>query len=227
MIKKVLVSIGTVALAFLLAASTNLFGAATAAVPADRQTIALVNEDEAATFNGTTYLFGKEFVSLVSNAEENNWQVVSRSVAERAFTDKTVSAVVVLPRSFSHDLLTLEDLNPVKATIDYRVVGDDEHARERLESRMFTIIRDFNSRIVQMYFASVASNISGAQVNMESVVSSQSALLDSVSNTLRPDLEKTEADAKDHAGTSGEGRPHTARARRTTTATTYRTTLRT
>ncbi|MET3565234.1 type VII secretion EsaA-like protein [Leifsonia sp. 563] len=191
MLKKVLISIGTVASALLLAASTNVLSAATAAAPADRQTIALVNEDEPATFNGTTYLFGKEFVSLVSNADQNNWQVVSRSVAERAFTDETVSAVVVLPRTFSHDLLTLQDLNPVKATIDYRVVGDDELSRERLESRMFTIIRDFNSRIVQMYFASVASNISGAQVNMESVVSSQTALLDSVSNTLRPDLEKT------------------------------------
>ncbi|MFF9564963.1 type VII secretion protein EsaA [Leifsonia sp. NPDC014704] len=191
MLKKVLISIGTVALALLLAASTNVLSAATAAAPADRQTIALVNEDEPATFNGATYLFGKEFVSLVSNADQNNWQVVSRSVAERAFADETVSAVVVLPRTFSHDLLTLQDLNPVKATIDYRVIGDDELSRERLESRMFTIIRDFNSRIVQMYFASVASNISGAQVNMESVVSSQTALLDSVSNTLRPDLEKT------------------------------------
>lgn len=52
--------------------------------------IALVNEDQSGTFNGTKYNFGQSFVNLVSNDSKYNWQVVSRSVANRAYSDRSV-----------------------------------------------------------------------------------------------------------------------------------------
>lgn len=191
MVKKILVSLALLVLAGLMVASTNLYGANAAVRPSSAPTIALVNEDQSASFNGTDYLFGKDFVSLVSNDSEYNWQVVSRSVAERAYSDKAVSAVIFLPRTFSHDILTLQDLNPTKAVIDYKVVNDDELAHRRLENQVSTVLRDFNTRVVKMYFASVAGNISGAQVNMSAVVASQSALVDSLSTSIYPELETT------------------------------------
>lgn len=190
MLKKLLISLGTMALAASLVGSSAVFGGTDSSSPGT-PTIALVNEDQPASFNGVSYLFGKEFVSLVSNDATYNWEVVSRSVAERAYADKSVSAVIHLPGSFSHDVLTLQDLNPVTAVIDYKIVKGDALSQERLENQVNTILRDFNTRIVKMYFASIAGNISGAQANMGSAVASQASLVDSLSTTLYPDLDRS------------------------------------
>ncbi|MDR0299353.1 MAG: hypothetical protein LBI13_04650, partial [Streptococcaceae bacterium] len=59
-----------------------------------KPTIVLVNEDQAESFNGTNYNFGQSFVNLVSNDNKYNWQVVSRAVADRAYSDGSVQAVI-------------------------------------------------------------------------------------------------------------------------------------
>lgn len=58
---------------------------------ASKPTIALVNEDKASSFNKKDYNFGRDFVNLVSGDTKYNWQVVSRSVADRAYSDQSVS----------------------------------------------------------------------------------------------------------------------------------------
>lgn len=102
-----------------------------------------------------------------------------------------MSAVIHLPASFSHDVLTLQDLDPVTAVIDYKVVKRDELSEQRLENQVSTILRDFNTRIVKLYFASIAGNISGAQVNMDTAVARQGSLVDKLTNSLYPDLDRT------------------------------------
>ncbi|WP_431219085.1 type VII secretion protein EsaA [Leifsonia xyli] len=191
MIKKTMISIVTLALAALLVGSSNLVSAEGTAASSSRPTIALVNEDEPAGFNGTEYHFGNDFVHLVDNDDRYNWTVVSRSVAENAYADKSVTAAVFLPRTFSHDILTLQDLDPVHAVIDYKLVDGGGSSSQVLKNQVFTILRDFNTRVVKMYFASIAGNIAGAQANMAAVVNSQSGLVDALSDRISPDLEAT------------------------------------
>ena len=81
MLKKILIGLATLGLAGLLIASSSSVGRPGTPVRAGAPTIALVNEDQPGSFNGTEYLFGKEFVGLVSNDNRYNWQVVSRGVA--------------------------------------------------------------------------------------------------------------------------------------------------
>ena len=189
MLKKIVLGGALVLMSGLLVASTAVVpspGPSSSGAPV----IALVNEDEPASFNGSAYNFGSELVSMVANDDRYTWEVVSRSVAEKASADKAVNAVIMLPRSFSHDILTLQDLDPVTAVIDYRVVAGDQLSYERLQNEVFSVLRDFNTRVVKMYFASVAANISGAQVNMDSVVGAQSRLVDALSSSLHPPLAK-------------------------------------
>jgi type VII secretion EsaA-like protein len=189
MLRKILISVGILALVAGLVASTALIDPAAAPESTAAPTIALVNEDQAGTFNGTGYLFGKEFVNLASHDTSYNWQVVSRSVAENAYTDNSVSAVIYLPQTFTHDILTLQDLDPVQAVIPYKVRHDGtDVSRQALQSKIGSILNGFNTRIVKMYFASVAGNVSQAQVAMSSVVEAQSGLMNSLSNTLYPNL---------------------------------------
>lgn len=196
MLKKTLIALATLCVAGLLVASSSAYPDEGVTAQPGAPAIALVNEDEPASVNGSEYTFGKEFVSLVSNDNRYNWQVVSRSVAERAYTDEAVSAVIVLPQSFTHDILTFQDLAPAKAVIDYRVLPDDELSTQRLQNEVFTILRDFNTRVVQMYFASVADNISGAQLGMESVVTRYGKLVGTLADDVQPKVAETGEDNK-------------------------------
>ncbi|MGH1550595.1 type VII secretion protein EsaA [Leifsonia poae] len=190
MLKKILISVAMVGASALLVSSAATYEASSTAASGHAPTIALVNEDQSAAFNGTDYLFGKNFVDLVARDNRYNWQVVSRSVAEKAYADEAVGAVIVLPRSFSHDILTLQDLDPIQARIDYKVAPGDALSQQRLQNEVSSILRDFNSRVVQLYFASVAGNISEAQTRMSSVVDSHARLVGTLSDTLHPDVEK-------------------------------------
>lgn len=157
-----------------------------------KPTIALVNEDLSGKFNQQNYNFGKDFVNLVSNDNKYNWQVVSRAVADKAYTDKSVDAVIYIPQSFSQDILTLQELNPTKAEVDYKVLKSQSELSERLlQDKITNILYDFNQNIVKMYYASVAGNIAEAQNNMNGVVGNQSNLLKTLSNNIYPNFNQT------------------------------------
>ena len=150
-----------------------------------KPTIALVDEDQAATFNGTNYNFGQSFVNLVSNDNKYNWQVVSRSVANKAYADGSVQAVIYLPQDFTHNILTLQALDPQKAQVDYKVLNSQsELTNNLLQDKIVNVLYDFNSSIVKMYYASVAGNVANAQTNMGNVVNSQGAILTNLKNNV-------------------------------------------
>ena len=90
-------------------------------VKAKTPTIALVNEDIASSFNHQDYNFGKSFIDLVSNDNKYNWQVVSRSVADKAYSVGSVDAIIYLPQTISKDLLTLQDIDPNQADVAYKI----------------------------------------------------------------------------------------------------------
>jgi type VII secretion EsaA-like protein len=143
-----------------------------------KPTIALVNEDLPTTFNKQDYNLGKSFVDSVSNDKNYNWQVVSRSVADRAYKEKSVDAVIYLPQTFSHDILTLQDIDPTQAKVDYKLQHQEDDLLEAiLQERIVTVLHDFNQDVVKMYYASVASNIAEAESNMNGVVGNQENLV--------------------------------------------------
>lgn len=147
-------------------------------VKAKTPTIALVNEDIASKFNNHDYNFGKSFVDLVSNDTKYHWQVVSRAVAEKAYIDGSIDAVIYLPQSFSSDLVTLQDIDPRKAKVDYKVQSQKNELSEKvLKDRIISVLYDFNQSIVKMYYSSVAGNIAEAESQMNTTVGKQENLV--------------------------------------------------
>lgn len=150
-----------------------------------KPTIALVNEDKESSFNKKVYNFGRDFVNLVSGDTKYNWQVVSRSVADRAYKDKAVDAVIYIPQNFSHDILTLQDINPIQSQVNYKLQNNQsELSQNLLDDKITTILRDFNQSIVKMYYASVAGNILEAQNNMNAVIANHGKVLTNLSNQV-------------------------------------------
>ena len=155
-------------------------------------TVALVNEDLAAEFNGATYTFGANFVDRVSKDSEYNWTVVSRPVAEKAYKDASVDAVIYLPRTFTQDILTLQDLQPTRATVEYKLRRQvDELADRQLEGKVTDIVHGFNRRVVALYYASVAGNIADADVYLRTAVGIHAALVATLTADVQEPLSKT------------------------------------
>lgn len=161
-------------------------------VQAKKATIALVNEDKTSTFNEKDYNFGRDFVNLVSGDTKYNWQVVSRPVADRAYSDSSVDAVIYIPQSFSHDILTLQDIDPMQAKVNYKIQDNQSALSQKLLNDKITdILYDFNQKIVKMYYASVAGNISEAQNNMNDVIKNQENILTNLSKNVYGPFQST------------------------------------
>lgn len=161
-------------------------------VQSKKPTIALVNEDQTSSFNRKDYSFGREFVNLVSGDTKYNWQVVSRPVADRAYSDSSVDAVIYIPQSFSHDILTLQDIDPMQAKVNYKLQENQSTLSQKLlDDKITDSLYDFNQKIVKMYYASVAGNISEAQNNMTDVIRSQENVLTNLSKNVYGPFQST------------------------------------
>ena len=161
-------------------------------VQAKKATIALVNEDKASSFNEKDYNFGRDFVNLVSGDTKYNWQVVSRPVADRSYSESSVDAVIYIPQSFSHDILTLQDIDPMQAKVNYKLQDNQSTLSQKLLNDKITdILYDFNQKIVKMYYASVAGNISEAQNNMNDVIKNQENILTNLSKNVYGPFQST------------------------------------
>ncbi len=154
--------------------------------------VALVNEDLPAEFNAKAYTFGANFVDRVSKDSEYNWTVLSRPIAEKAYKDGSVDAVIYLPQSFSHDILTLHELDPTKATVEYRLRPQlDDQSDRVLKSRIVDIVHGFNQSVVTMYYASVADNIAQADSYMHAALGNQEALIAALTSDVEQPFSAT------------------------------------
>ncbi|QNE37233.1 hypothetical protein [Leifsonia shinshuensis] len=157
-----------------------------------RPTVGLVNEDLAAAFNDQEYAFGASFVDRISKDSEYNWTVVSRPVAEKAYKDGSVDAVLYIPRSFTHDILTLQETSPTKATVEFRLRHQPDDSADRLlESRIRGIVHDFNQGVVTMYYASLADNIAQADGQMSATLGIQKALIAALASDVQEPFSTT------------------------------------
>ncbi|WEV56431.1 type VII secretion protein EsaA [Ligilactobacillus acidipiscis] len=147
----------------------------------------LVNEDAGQEFNGKRYQLGADFVTLINQDSKNNWETASRNVANAGVKSGQYDAEIVIPRNFSTRLLNLKSETPEKALVSYRV-RDSQNAisNEQVANKVNGILKDFNQRIVQMYFSNIVGNLSEAQHNVNNMVGAEKVQTTNLSNTYAP-----------------------------------------
>lgn len=157
-----------------------------------RLTVGLVNEDLSAEFNNQEYAFGAAFVDLISKDSEYNWMVLSRPVAEKAYKDGSLDAVIYLPQSFSQNILTLQDTDPTKATVEYKLRPQlDDYSARFLEGSVVEVVHGFNRSVIKMYYASLANNIAGAEGHMNAALSEQTELVTNLATAVQDPFSET------------------------------------
>ena len=104
--------------------------------------------------------------------------MVSRSVADRAYKENAVDAIIYLPQSFSRDLLSLQEISPTQTKVDYKVQHQSDDLLDTvLGNKVASILYDFNQDIVKMYYASIAGNVAEAENSMDSVIGKNTKLV--------------------------------------------------
>lgn len=136
--------------------------------------VALVNEDEGGQFNGKKYTFGNEFVKNIEKDKSQDWFVVSRGVAENGLNDNTYNMMIVIPSDFTKRALSIDSKNPQNIVLNYKVNASDSSAlKAKAEKTASSILENFNRRIIDVYFASILSNLHDAQDNVSALVNEE------------------------------------------------------
>ncbi|WP_102706844.1 type VII secretion protein EsaA [Terribacillus saccharophilus] len=150
--------------------------------------VALVNEDQGSTFNGTDLAFGDAFVSSVSENENHDWFVVSRGVAESGLKNNTYDMMIVIPNDFSEKSLNITAEAPEQVVLQYKInASENPRLKEEAEKTASDILNDFNRRVIDVYFASIIGNLQNAQDSIGQMVNRQAAYTNSYnSNVFQP-----------------------------------------
>lgn len=131
----------------------------------------LVNEDKGTVFEGRTYMLGTDFVTLINQDTANRWETTTRDIASRGVKEGQFDAQIIIPQDFSARLLSLQSINPEKALVEYQVrEGQNELTNQAIQGKVNEILKDFNQRIVQMYFSSIIGNLTEAQQHVNQMV---------------------------------------------------------
>ena len=145
----------------------------------------LVNEDRGTLFEGKKYTLGTDFVALINQDTANRWETTTRDIASRGVSDGQFDAQIIIPQDFSERLLSLQSINPEKALVEYQVrEGQNEITNQAIQGKVNDILKDFNQRIIQMYFSSIVGNLSEAQQNVNQIVGLETTHKNSLEKTI-------------------------------------------
>lgn len=173
-----------------------------------KMTIALVNEDQGSNFNGKNLNFGEKFVKSIEKDTEHEWFVVSRGVGESGLKRNIYNMEIVIPNDFSKKAISLTSKDPEKITVNYKVndVGNNDLKIEA-EKTASGILEDMNKRVIDVYFASILTNLQEAQDNIKEVVAKEKEYNNHFQNNVNAPISnytKQFKTVQDYTGTSKE-----------------------
>lgn len=175
---KYIVSIGAVVLLLVAVAGLNIAiqdnnetTATSASGTATRLNVAIVNEDKAIVSGNNTYSLGNSYIKKLEKDDNQNWSVVTRGTADSG----NYQLIVIIPSDFSAKILDLNSLSAEQATISYEVKADGNQQIETEATKVGKdIVSDLNNQLVDMYMASILSNLYTAQQNVQVITNQQS-----------------------------------------------------
>lgn len=136
-----------------------------------KMNVALVNEDEGTKFNDDALHFGDAFVKSMEKDDTQNWHIVSRGIAENGLENGTYDMMVIIPNEFSKRALSINEEAPEPVVLDYKVnASENDKVQAEAKETVGSILNDFNTRIIDVYFASVIGNLQEAQDNVAALV---------------------------------------------------------
>ena len=178
--KKLLKYIGNVVLVIALLAAVvtlnvavqkNTSSARDSKIKTDQKTklnVAVVNEDRAVKVDKKEYNLGASYVKNLERDDSQNWYIVTRGAADAGLENGKYQLVVTIPSDFSEKVLDVNAISADRTIVTYKVNATGNQQIENEANNLAKdIIADLNSQLVDMYMASILSNLYTAQQNVQ------------------------------------------------------------
>ena len=130
--------------------------------------VAIVNEDKPVYVDTKEYNLGASYVKNIERDNSQNWSVVPRGAADSGLESGKYQLVLTIPSDFSEKILDINSINVDKTTINYKVNAQGNLQVENDANKLAKdIVANLNSQLVDMYMASILSNLYTAQKNVQ------------------------------------------------------------
>ena len=130
--------------------------------------VAIVNEDKSVYVDTKEYNLGASYVKNIERDNSQNWSVVPRGAADTGLESGKYQLVLTIPSDFSEKILDINSINVDKTTINYKVNAQGNLQVENDANKLAKdIVADLNGQLVDMYMASILSNLYTAQKNVQ------------------------------------------------------------
>ena len=130
--------------------------------------VAIVNEDKPVYVDTKEYNLGASYVKNIERDNSQNWFVVPRGAADTGLESGKYQLVLTIPSDFSEKVLDINKINVDKTTINYKVNAQGNLQVENDANKLAKdIAADLNGQLVDMYMASILSNLYTAQKNVQ------------------------------------------------------------
>lgn len=130
--------------------------------------VAIVNEDKPVYVDTKEYNLGASYVKNIERDNSQNWFVVPRGTADAGLESGKYQLVLTIPSDFSEKVLDINNINVDKTTVNYKVNAQGNLQVENDANKLAKdIVADLNRQLVDMYMASILSNLYTAQKNVQ------------------------------------------------------------
>ena len=130
--------------------------------------VAIVNEDQSVRVDKNEYNLGASYVKNIERDNSQNWFVMTRGAADAGLEKGTYQLVLTIPSDFSEKVLDVNSIHADKTTVTYKVNAAGNLQVENEANKLAKdIVADLNSQLVDMYMASILSNLYTAQKNVQ------------------------------------------------------------
>lgn len=122
--------------------------------------VAIVNQDEAVSYNGKTLNVGEQLCNNLKENDSLKFNFVDEKVALDGLENGTYYMVMIIPSDFSNNATTLTQKNPKKMEMQYYTnPGTNYIASKFGESAVKTIKESLNKTVIKTYAQTVYANL--------------------------------------------------------------------
>lgn len=123
--------------------------------------VAVVNEDQKVTYNGTTLDVGNELANNLKKNDSMNFNLVSETKANQGLKDGDYYMVITIPSDFSKNATTLLENKPEKMVLTYTTNPGTSYIASKMDDSAITKIKEeVSSTVTKTYAKTIFEQIS-------------------------------------------------------------------
>jgi len=164
--------------------------------------LAVVNEDLGEELeDGDTLHLGQELSTLLGEGSDYEWIVVNRNVAENGLEQNRFDAIIYISSDFTSNILTFEEENPVKASVQYKIQANlDAKHRQKVQREIERIKNDINKQMSTIYWGHVSQEVDQIRKRFEQIVEKEVAFQNAMYSFYTPGSQKLSSEVNAQKG---------------------------